>query len=200
MSVFDLSHYQPLERIQELADGGNCDGIILKIGERYDLNGEIELEPGFVEKVNKCVELGLPYGIYFMSRARNLDEMMAETQWINDIVAEYLNGTEPSLGTWWDIERKEVMRDDIWNDLKEVIATMQGWWNNSDKIGIYGSTINFFAAYCIMDELEELQIPIWSAQYQHGNYLMDKYPNLRHVLWQFTTNENYQDENHWYGF
>ena len=198
MSVFDLSRWQPADRIQELVDGGNCEGVILKLGERNVDTGEIELDPMFITHVNEAVRLGQPYGIYLMSRARNAEEAIEEAQWINDKVAELLNGEEPVLGTWWDLERKEVIREDIWPDIRDAIGTMQSWWN-SDKIGVYASQY-YLEQYVGANELAYYGIPVWEAQYGNVNKFRDDHPELRHILWQFTTNNNYQDENIWYGW
>lgn len=197
MSVFDLSRYQPEDRIQELVNNGNCDGVIIKIGEWYDKNTEPELDPKFITHVNEAVRLNIPFGIYYMCRAENKDEIIHEAQWINDRVAEYLNGQEPSLGTWWDLERGETKREDIYTDVKSAIQTMQSWWNNTNKIGIYAS-YSYFHTYLDLLDMSNYNIPVWNAQYGNHNSLADEYGNI--VAWQFTTNNNYQDENVWYGF
>ena len=62
------------------------------------------------------------------------------------------------------------------------------------------SIINKFRGYFDMDDLVYYDIPLWVAQYNGENYIMDNYPRNRVVLWQFTTNNNTQDENHYYGF
>lgn len=197
MSVFDLSRYQPADRIQELVNNGNCDGAIVKLGEKYDPDGEIELDPKFITHVNEAVRLNIPFGIYLMCRANNTDEILHEAQWINDRVAEYLNGQEPTLGTWWDLERGETKRADMYDDIKIAILTMRSWWNNSNKIGIYAS-YSYFHTYLDLMDMDNNNIPVWNAQYANHDNLSDEYRNV--VAWQFSTNNNYQDENVWYGF
>lgn len=198
MSVFDVSRYQPADRIAELVAGGNCDGVIIKLGEWYDKTTEIELDPMFITHVNEAVRLGLPYGIYIMSRALDEQEAMHEAEWVNDRVAELLNGIAPSLGTWFDLERPEVKRDYIHEDIMNAIDTMREWWGGNNTIGIYAS-YSYFHDYLDMDGLIARQLPVWTAQYGDENRLLDEgYPNV--VAWQFTTNDNYQDENVWYGF
>lgn len=199
MSVFDVSRYQPEDRLQELADGGNCDGVIIKLGEWYnkDNGGEIDLDPMFIIHVNEAVRLGIPYGLYFMSRAENAEEAMHEAQWVNDRVAELLRGEEPKLGLWFDLERQQVKRDDIYSDIKEVIETFKAWWNTK-HVGIYAS-YSYFYDYLDVNDMRANNTPIWLAQYNGTNGMLeDGYPNV--VAWQFTTNGNYQDENVWYGF
>lgn len=199
MSVYDLSKYQPAGRIEALVNSGKCDGVILKLGEQKETTGEIELDPMFITHVNEAVRFNLPYGIYIMSRANNAEEMLQEAQWVNDRIYELLNSQLPALGVWIDLERPEVQRDDIWEDTHYVIQQMRSWWA-TDRVGIYASR-SYFTGRLDLDAIAVEKIPIWTADY-HSNYdiLKTDYPDLRVVLWQFTTNGNTQDENVWYGF
>jgi len=199
MSVFDLSRWQPADRIEELVNGGNCDGVILKLGERNTKTGEIELDPMFITHVNEAVRFGLPYGIYIMSRAIDAKEAMEEAEWVNDRVAELLNGQEPLLGTWFDLERPEVKRDGIYEDIAEAILTMRQWWNDSTKIGIYAS-YSYFENFLDINDMVINNIPVWNAQYAPVDSMTQNYPLVKTVLWQFTTHNDYQDENVWYGW
>ena len=199
MSVYDLSHWQPIERISELVNCGNCDGVILKLGEPNDEYDDV-LDEHFERFLEESRKYNIPVGIYYMSRARDMHDFMREANFINDCVYKYFGGVEPELGTWIDLEREEVMREDIQSQVLDMIGTMQSWWNNSTKIGIYGSSLNLFEQYFDMDDLVYYDIPLWVAQYNGENYIMDKYPRNRVVLWQFTTNNNTQDENHYYCF
>lgn len=197
MSVYDLSHWQPDERVAELAQKEDCEGFILKVGEMNEDTREIELDPKFVTHVNNAVATGKPYGIYYMSRARNREEIERETHWINDIVAEYLNGNAPELGTWWDLERDEVKRDDISGDIFYALDLMNSWWI-TDRIGIYASCY-YFRDYIGISNLVAKNTPVWNAQYNGEDY-MKQHDGVREVLWQFTTHNNEQDENEYYGF
>lgn len=193
MSVFDLSRWQPIGRIRELVAQGNCDGVILKIGE------STELDPKFLSHLNEAVDCGIPYGIYIMSRATNQDEILEEAKWLNDMTAEYLNGIAPSCGTWFDLERPQVKRANMHEDILAGIHSLQEMWHGNQTIGIYAS-YSYFLEYLDLDDLAEENIPIWLAQYGNTNSLQEKhnYPNI--VAWQFTTNNNTQDENVWFGF
>ena len=199
MSVFDLSHWQPANRIEELVESGNCDGVILKLGERNVKTGEIELDPMFITHVNEAVRFGLPYGIYIMGRANNENEALEEAQWINDRVAELLNGQEPVLGTWFDLERPEVKRDGVYEDYRFAILHLSDWWGGSHKIGIYASYL-YFEGYLDIGNMAANSIPVWNAQYGFVDSMRQNYPYIKTVLWQFTTNDDYQDENVWYGW
>lgn len=196
-TVFDISDAQPSGRVQELIATGRADGFILKLGET--LRGTPTLDDRFIEFVNDVVAAGLPYGIYYVSHALTMDKFIEEAQFINDKVAELLNGVEPVLGTWWDMEVDNVKRNDIWPQLRDAIGTMEDWWK-SNKIGIYASTYSYIYPYLPFDELKKYNIPLWPAQYDRENDLKRDHPDLRIIGWQFTDNNQTQDENKWYGF
>lgn len=194
MKIFDISDCNP-DNVVETCIANGADGIILKIGET--LSGEPCLDDKFVKFVNEVVAAGLPYGIYYVSHARDMAKMMQEAQWINDMVAEYLNGQEPQLGTYWDMEVPNVKRDDVWPQLRDAIGTMQAWWN-SQNIGIYAQ-YSYYTDYIDLDELASYQIPVWVAQYgYYENSLKAEHPQLNHRMWQFTTHDETLDESIWY--
>lgn len=193
-----------------LAENFGAEGIIVKIGET--LNGVPTIDDNFVEHINATVAAGLPYGIYYVSHAIDGDKLMEEAQWINDMMANYLNGEVPELGVWWDMEVYNVKRMSISQELLDTIGTMQAWWHGCQKIGIYAQ-YSYFIDYIDLEKYAQYQIPIWVAQYCYPeNSLMTEYPNLHHVAWQWTTHGentgeepldeygNAQDENEWYGF
>lgn len=196
--VFDISEFQQSGRVQELSELG-AEGIILKLGET--LSGVPTLDEKFVTFVNDCVDEGIPYGIYYVSHAQDADKFMEEAQWINDTMYNYLNGEFPELGIFWDLEVPNVCRNDVWNDLKDVIGTMQSWYlDNKDKIGIYAS-YSYFNQYMPLDDLAYYGVGIWQAQYgYHENSLMVEHPELNHIGWQYSDfyNGMNQDVNEWY--
>ena len=197
MKVFDISDVQKDGCVQELASQG-ADGIILKLGET--ISGSPILDDKFIKFVNDVVKAGLPYGIYYVSHATDKAKLMEEAQWINDKMAEFLNGQMPTMGVWWDLEVPTVRSNDIWPQLADVILTMRKWWN-TNKIGIYAQYSYFYDYIVDLKSLEQLQIPLWVAQYKYyENSLKAEHPELNHVAWQFTTNDETQDENKWYGF
>ena len=198
-NVYDISDCQANEPeiVSRLKNEENADGIILKIGET--LKGVPTIDDMFVKFVNDAVANELPYGIYYVSHARDMDMFLTEANWINDKVFELLDGKEPPMGTYWDMEVDSVCRDDVWPQLRDTIGTMQSWWNNSNKIGIYAG-YSYYKQYIDLDELANYPIPVWVAQYgYHENSLKEEYPNLYHIGWQFTTNDETLDQNKWYG-
>ena len=201
MKVFDLSEFQPDDRVYTLAEHYGADGVILKLGET--INGTPDVDPKFVTFVNDAIENKLPYGIYYVSHARTMDDFMQEANWMNDTMYDLLGGIFPPLGIWWDMEVPSVCRDDVWPQLRDVIGTQQSWYDaNKDKIGIYAG-YSYFNQYCDMNELAYYAIPVWVAQYgYHENSLKAEHPELKHAGWQYA--DSYegmsQDVSEWYGF
>ena len=201
MKVFDLSEFQPDERVYTLAEHYDADGVILKLGET--IGGTPEVDPKFVTFVNDAIENKLPYGVYYVSHATCMDDFMQEAQWINDALYEYLGEKFPELGIWWDMEVDAVCRDDVWPQLRDVIGTQQTWYDaNKWKIGIYAA-YSYFNQYIDLGELAYYAIPVWVAQYgYHENSLKAEHPELKHVAWQYADSygDLSQDVNEWYGF
>ena len=197
--VFDISEYQPDDRVQYLIENESPDGFIIRLGET--LNGEPVLDEKFIQFVNEIVEAGIPYGIYYASHAKDMDMFKVEANFINNQMFELLNGKLPELGVWWDIEVPNLMREDMWPQLRDIIGTMEHWYNTM-KIGVY-SGYSFFNQWMDLGELAYYGIPVWVAQYgYHENSLKAEHPELKHVAWQYADEygELSQDVNEWYGF
>lgn len=197
--VFDVSEYQPDDRVQYLIENESPDGFIIRLGET--LNGEPVLDEKFIQFVNEIVEAGIPYGIYYASHAKDMDMFKVEANFINNQMFELLNGKLPELGVWWDIEVPNLMREDMWPQLRDIIGTMEHWYNTM-KIGVY-SGYSFFNQWMDLGELAYYGIPVWVAQYGYPeNSLKAEHPELKHVAWQYADECNglSQDVSEWYGF
>ena len=199
MNVFDLSEFQPDDRVRVLAEHYNADGFIFKLGET--INGTPELDPKCADFINDAKNEGKPFGVYFVSHARAMDDFMTEAHWINDTLFDLLGDTFPELGIWWDMEYSTVCRADVWPQLRDAIGTMEDWYKDM-RVGIYAG-YSYFYDWLDFDELNEYQIPLWVAQYgYHENSLKAEHPELKHVAWQYsdTTGPLSQDVSEWYGF
>lgn len=197
--VFDVSEYQPDDRVQYLIENESPDGFIIRLGET--LNGEPVLDEKFIQFVNEIVEAGIPYGIYYASHAKDMDMFKVEANFINNQMFELLNGKLPELGVWWDVEVPVLMREDMWPQLRDTIGTMENWYGTM-KIGVY-SGYSFFNQWMNLEELAYYGIPVWVAQYGYPeNSLKAEHPELKHVAWQYADEygDLSQDVNEWYGF
>ena len=197
--VFDVSEYQPEDRVRHLIETESPDGFIIRLGET--LEGVPVLDEKFIQFVNEVVEAGIPYGIYYASHAKDMDMFKVEANYINNQMYELLNGKLPELGVWWDVEVPVLMREDMWPQLRDIIGTMESWYGTM-KIGVY-SGYSFFNQWVDFDELAYYGIPVWVAQYGYPeNSLKAEHPELKHVAWQYADEygELSQDVNEWYGF
>ena len=196
MTVFDISYWQSEDTIQKIKRLG-ADGVILRLGiTRY---GIPQLDEKYIHFVNEAVKENIPHGLYYYSKMTNQSLALAEAQFINDKVYELLNGNEPPLGVWFDMEDKTTMWNGMYTALINTIDTMHQW--GFKKVGIY-SGYYFYKEWMNLKDLEQKQIPIWVAQYYKNNNLRKEYPNLNWHGWQFTDKYDGQtlDGNEWYKF
>lgn len=213
MAVYDVSKWQPDNRIDELFKlnknekvsfpykSGNsthydeliysCDGIIIKLSESTDLDKR------FLTHLEKAKKYNLPIGIYLMSTATNKETLLKEADFINEALWKYLDSKIPSLGIWLDLERPQVRRDYIYEDTLEAIQTMRKWWNNTELVGVYASK-SYFSTYMDIQDMVKNKIPVWIAAYNVEVNPMIDYPYT--ILWQYTTHNDTQDENVFYGW
>lgn len=194
--VFDISEWQPSGTVQTIKELG-AEGVILRLGLTFD--GTPTLDEKFIEFVNQAVAEGIPYGIYYYSKMDSYDVARMEAQWINDKVYELLNGQEPELGVWLDIEDNVNKIDGIHELVHWTIDTMKGW--GFKNVGIY-SGYSFINSYFNIPDLAAHQTPLWVANYDSTHWLREEHPELNHVAWQFTDSYegNNLDCNEWYGF
>lgn len=194
MKVFDISEFQDIDIWDTLIDE-DVEGVIINMGET--ISGDQELDNSFCDHANAAVSNNIPYGIYFVTHAHSIEEAEQEAQWINDMVYQYLNGQEPELGVWIDCEVSTIKMMATHTYIMKMIEKLKSF--GFSQVGIYAS-YSFFTDYFDLQELEELQIPIWVANYGRVNYLKEEYPNLNHVGWQYTETYNGMnlDADEWY--
>ena len=194
MRVFDISEWQPDNTIQKIKELG-AEGVILRLG--YTSYEQPQLDSKFVRFVNDAVAAGIPYGIYYYSKMDSYNLAMTEIQWINDRVYEYLNGVEPPLGVWLDMEDNRTKFAGVYDMVHWSIDNMQGW--GFKKVGVYAS-YSYFKDYLNLTDLNAHQTPIWCANYDSKNWLKEEWPELNWYGWQFTEayDGNSLDGNEWY--
>lgn len=201
LKVYDLSEFNPKNRLKKLADR-DAEGFILKLGET--VFQEPTLDENFLDYIEEMKKNGLPLGIYYVSHAQDMNMFHEEANFINDMLYQHItsNGLNLELGIWWDMEVPAVKREGVCDQLLDTIGMMQSWYAEplKNRIGIY-SGYSYFYDYMDLDSLLYYQIPIWVAQYEYPeNSLKEEEPELNHVAWQYTTNDETQDENDFYGF
>lgn len=187
MYLVDVSAWQSGENGNSLVDWGGLlnagvEGAIIKIGQGDNL------DEGFISHVNAAVAHGLQYGIYYYATARNPQQAVEEAQHVDAWVKEYLNGTCPQLGIWYDAEDWHMLVDD--DDATATCSAFVAYLNSVgyNYVGIYSSWnwLSSQGAHHInIDELAGY-VPYWVAQYSSHNDLADEYPEANIRIWQFS--------------
>lgn len=185
MKVLDLSAWQENVDWQGLVDEG-IEGVILKIGERNYMDSM------FVDHVNKAVEYGLKYGVYYYAHACDYDSAVNEADIVAGWLEEYLRGKTPELGIWYDAEDSSMLNGDVTECCRAFINRLTEYGHQYN--GIYSSW-NWLSAegahHINIDDLPDY-VPYWVAQYNSRNDLLSEYPYSIIRMWQYT--DHYSDE------
>lgn len=191
MVVIDLSAWQADDYGNSLVDwdgivAEGIDGVIIKVGELA------KLDAAFISHVNAAVAHGLKYGIYYFAHACNNDEARREAEQVDAWVKEYLNGSCPELGIWYDAEHQRMLSGDATATCSAFISYLNSLGYN--YVGIYASW-NWLSRqgthYIDMDALADY-VPYWVAQYGNPTCsLKEENPEKNVIFWQYT--DHYSD-------
>lgn len=155
-----------------------ADGVqfaIIRCG--YGMNQTDQDDTFFIKNISECKRLGIPFGVYLFSYADSLEKSESEA----DHVLRLVNGYNPSLGIWYDIEDDNTSGAVEKELLTNIINTFcNKITKNGYKVGIYASTS------WLNDKIDASitsKYPIWVAQYYSACEYKGKY-----VMWQYTSN------------
>lgn len=184
MKVLDLSAWQENVDWQGLVDEG-IEGVILKIGERN------HMDDMFVDHVNKAVEYGLKYGVYYYAHASSYDEAVDEADIVGGWIEEYLRGETPELGIWYDAEDKSMLSGDVTACCLAFMNRLTDYGHQYNGIYSGWNWLSEEGAHHInMDDLPDY-VPYWVAQYNRRNDLLIERPDKNIRIWQYT--DHYSD-------
>lgn len=172
MKGIDISAWQENVDWQAVVDFG-VEFVIIKIGESY------QLDSMFIDHINSAVAHGLKVGVYYYSHAINDTQAEFEAGWVGAQIQEYLNGNQPEMGIWYDMEDSSIVdfEADITVLCSTFIERMQSF--GYTYVGVY-SSYNWLVNGNI--DTDQLNVPYWCAQY---NYQCDfEHPSLK--IWQYT--------------
>ena len=172
MKGIDISAWQTDIDWQAVKDG-DIEFVIIKLGQKY------QLDSMFVDHINNATDHGLKVGLYYYSRAVNGTQAQSEADWVDAQIKQYLNGIQPEMGIWYDMEDSTITDSGA-----NVTALCQEFINQLkvagyDYIGVY-SSYNWLTNGNI--GTDQLDVPYWCAQYNSECNFEN--PNLR--IWQFT--------------
>ena len=166
----DVSEHNGTIDWQSVKDAG-IDFAILRVGFAGDTSGG-RLDNYFKRNVSECERLGIPYGVYLYSYARNEDEARAEAR----LMLSALKGHSPTLPVYYDLEEREINADGSpkwtpFNDpskLASIAKTFCGQIAAAGyKPGIYAN-VNWFKNYLTDPCFLSSGWSIWTAQYWYG--------------------------------
>ena len=208
----DVSEHNGTIDWQSVKDAG-IDFAILRVGFAGDTNGG-RLDNYFKRNVSECERLGIPYGVYLYSYARNEDDAQAEAR----LMLSALKGHSPTLPVYYDLEEQKTNADGSpkwtpFNDpskLASIAKTFCGQIAAAGyKPGIYAN-VNWFKNYLIDPCFLSSGWSIWTAQYWYGgryDECLGLTPDApaKYDCWQYSSRGSVPgvssdvDVNYWFG-
>ena len=171
----DVSNYQGTVDWNKVKAAG-IDFAILKVGPVYG-----NPDDSFERNAAECERLGIPYGVYYYSYARSVEDANKEA----DRTLAWLGGHHPSLPVYYDLEDSYILQDpDFSKDKLTQIA--QAFCNRMEavgfKSGIYAN-LNWLNNYLNSPSLSGYDH--WVAQY---NWRCDYAGS--YSFWQYSSSGN----------
>ena len=151
----DVSNHQGTVDWNKVKAAG-IDFAILKVGPVYG-----KPDDSFERNAAECERLSIPYGVYYYSYARSVEDANKEA----DRTLAWLGGHHPSLPVYYDLEDSYILQDP--NFSKDKLAQIaQTFCNRMEavgfKAGIYAN-LNWFNNYLNSPSLSGYDH--WVAQY-----------------------------------
>ena len=171
----DVSNHQGTVDWNKVKATG-IDFAILKVGPVYG-----KPDDSFERNAAECERLGIPYGVYYYSYARSVEDANKEA----DRTLAWLGGHHPSLPVYYDLEDSYILQDpDFSKDKLTQIA--QAFCNRMEavgfKSGIYAN-LNWLNNYLNSPSLSGYDH--WVAQY---NWRCDYAGS--YSFWQYSSSGN----------
>lgn len=171
----DVSNHQGTVDWNKVKAAG-IDFAILKVGPVYG-----KPDVSFERNAAECERLGIPYGVYYYSYARSVEDANKEA----DRTLAWLGGHHPSLPVYYDLEDSYILQDpDFSKDKLTQIA--QAFCNRMEavgfKSGIYAN-LNWLNNYLNSPSLSGYDH--WVAQY---NWRCDYAGS--YSFWQYSSSGN----------
>ena len=171
----DVSNHQGTVDWNKVMAAG-IDFAILKVGPVYG-----KPDDSFERNAAECERLGIPYGVYYYSYARSVEDANKEA----DRTLAWLGGHHPSLPVYYDLEDSYILQDpDFSKDKLTQIA--QAFCNRMEavgfKSGIYAN-LNWLNNYLNSPSLSGYDH--WVAQY---NWRCDYAGS--YSFWQYSSSGN----------
>lgn len=169
----DVSEFQGKIDWEKVKNDG-IEFAILRCGYGMDFSNQDDVE--YERNANECERLGIPYGVYLMSYANNVEKARSEAKH----VLRLIEGRKISLGVWHDIEDNGTSGAINKETLTNIINTFCNTIKNAGyKVGVYAN-LNW-----LENKIERIirdNYDIWVAQYYSKCEYEGKY-----IMWQHTS-------------
>ena len=171
----DVSNHQGTVDWNKVKAAG-IDFAILKVGPVYG-----KPDDSFERNAAECERLGIPYGVYYYSYARSVEDANKEA----DRTLAWLGGHHPSLPVYYDLEDSYILQDPGFSKDK-LTQIAQAFCNRMEavgfKSGIYAN-LNWLNNYLNSPSLSGYDH--WVAQY---NWRCDYAGS--YSFWQYSSSGN----------
>lgn len=194
--VIDISHHNVISDWKALKN--DVDGVIIRLGYRGYSAGTLAYDKKYGEFRKRCIEYGIPYGLYYFPCSINEKEALEEAVFIlNDVPKDspfpiFLD-SEVADVKFGKGRADKLSKTDRTKYLKVIIDKLA---EHQVKCGVYASTSWLNTKL----DMTKLQVPVWVAQYNpHCSYKGE------YIAWQFTSKANVKgvrgncDLSRWYG-
>lgn len=186
MKILDFSKYNTITDWNAVK--ANCDGIILRCGVRGYSAGNIKIDAKFPEFAEKCRNLDIPFGLYFMSQAITEQDGLEEAAFSVALANQY-GATLPIFidSEDGDGTPRQVRADGLGRSARTsiCIAFCDAVQATGRKAGVYASE-SWFNSKLNFAELR--QFVIWAAKYgKNTGGLCTKITLPKHDLHQYTS-------------
>ena len=171
----DVSNHQGIVDWNKVKAAG-IDFAILKVGPVYG-----KPDDSFERNAAECERLSIPYGVYYYSYARSVEDANKEA----DRTLAWLGGHHPSLPVYYDLEDSYILQDP--NFSKDKLAQIaQAFCNRMEAVGLKSgiyANLNWLNNY--LDSPSLSGYDHWVAQY---NWRCDYAGS--YSFWQYSSNGN----------
>lgn len=167
----------------------NCgvDYVMIRVGYRgYAAEGNIALDPRFVENIEGAKKAGLKVGIYFFTQAITEQEAIEEANWVIDKIRPYKIDLPVAIDVEFSSESNQQGRaDPLDKDSRTTITrrfceTIQ----NAGYIPMVYLNVDWAKNYVDMSRLKDFDT--WIAHYRNDPNSSPNYSGS-YTMWQYTS-------------
>lgn len=186
----DVSHHQGTINWDTVAP--QIDFAIIRCGYGDDLTSQDDRQ--WVNNVEACTRLGIPFGVYIYSYALTVAEARSEA----NHVLRLIEGYNPTLPIYFDLEDSTILDNCSTTQILNITRTFcQAIEDAGYQAGVYAN-YNWWTNYLTSSEYD--QWDRWIARYSSSTGYSKDY-----TIWQYTSSGSINgisgnvDLNHWYG-